>query len=115
MQAILELREDGTLDNLAAHFLESSTCESISEAESGQLNMALEDVAGVFIMLAICIALSFCSWSLKNWKILGYRREMPSEAVLWNSLANMPQNQRTTFLMDAIQRKLRQTREVIQN
>lgn len=98
-------------------FFESGTsCESNSDFELGQSNMSLEDVAGVFFMLAVCVFLSLCTWILKVLrKCFRCAKKKPSEGEVWKSLANMPPTEQISFVLEAVKGKLLQTYEVIQN
>lgn len=63
-KATLELRDDGSLEDMASEYFENTECASSAYVSNSQAaeNLSLSDLAGVFLVLGVFIVLSFTVW-----------------------------------------------------
>lgn len=84
-QALLELEEEGILEDIAEPYFDSSVCAYLEEYEEQNIssqNLTLVDMGGVFLVLFIFVVVSLVSWlfrrsppAKKKWKEYYDRRE----------------------------------------
>lgn len=66
---MLKLQEDGTITEISEAYFDSSRCaylEAYEDASAVSQNLTLTDLAGVFMVLGIFVALSLVVWTFRR-------------------------------------------------